>query len=54
MIIIAAPWKRMKKAAPLPVVECSEMEARQFFSGWWHGIAIGFVIGAGLAVVLLA
>jgi len=54
MIIIAAPWKRMKKAAPLPVVECNEMEARNWFSGWWHGIATGAVIGAGFAVVLLA
>lgn len=52
MIIIAAPWKRMKKAEPLPVVECTQADAQQFFSGMWHGIALGFVIGAGFAVVL--
>lgn len=52
MIIIAAPWKRMKKAAPLPLVESTELEAKSWFAGYWHGIALGFVIGAGFAVVL--
>ena len=53
-LYITAPWKRLRKAAPLPLVECNESEARNWFSGWWHGIAVGTVIGAGFAVVALA
>lgn len=49
---ITAPFKRMRKAEPLPTVEVTERESREFFAGMWHGIALGFVIGAGVAVVL--
>lgn len=49
---ITAPLKRMRKAEALPTVECSELEAIAWRAGWWQGIAVGFVIGAGLAVVL--
>lgn len=52
-LFITAPWKRLRKASPLPQVECTEQEARQWFSGWWHGIAIGFVVGLGAAVAVL-
>jgi hypothetical protein len=45
-------FKRMRKAEPLPTVEVTERESREFFAGMWHGIALGFVIGAGVAVVL--
>ncbi len=27
-------------------------EASSWFAGWWHGIAVGSVIGVGLTVVL--
>lgn len=53
-LYITAPWKRLRKAEPLPQVECTEADARNWFSGWWHGIAVGTVIGAGFAVVALA
>lgn len=53
-VLITYPWKRLRKAEPLPLLQCTELEARNWFSGWWHGIAVGMVIGAGCAVVLLA
>lgn len=53
MIIIAAPWKRLKKAQPLPDVECSKAEAEQFFAGMWHGIALRFVMGAAITVLVM-
>ena len=39
------------KAKPLPDLE--HREAASFFSGWWTGIAVGAVIGAGLMAVIL-
>lgn len=53
-LYIAAPFKRMRKAEPLPTVECSQLEATAWRAGWWQGIAVGFVIGLGAAVVVLA
>lgn len=49
---ITAPFKRMRKAEELPTVQCTQLEAIAWRAGWWQGIAVGFVIGAGLAVVL--
>lgn len=43
--------KRMAQPAPLPDV--TRGEAVSFFSGMWHGIALGVVTGAGAAVLLL-
>ena len=51
-LFITAPWKRLRKAQPLPNVECTEREAREFFAGYWHGIALGTVIGAAAAVLI--
>lgn len=51
-ITIPAPLRPLR-ASELPNVECSKAEAKSWFSGWWHGIAIGFVIGLGAAVVVL-
>lgn len=45
----ARPAKPLK-AKPLPDLE--SREASSWFAGWWHGIAVGSVIGAGLTVVL--
>ncbi len=39
----------LKPRADLPHAEV----AQEFFRGWWHGIAIGLISGAGLAVALL-
>ena len=39
------------KAKPLPDLE--HREAASFFSGWWFGICVGAVIGAGLMAVIL-
>lgn len=50
---ITAPLKRMRKASPLPTVQCTELEAQAWSAGWWQGIAVGFVIGLGAAVVAL-
>lgn len=46
---VGRPAKPLK-AKPLPDLE--QREAASFFEGWWHGIAVGSVIGAGLTVVL--
>lgn len=40
---------RLPMPKPLPVV--TEQEARQWFSGWWNGIAIGLVSGVGIGVL---
>ena len=45
-------FKRMRKAEEPPTVECTQLEAIAWRAGWWQGIAVGFVIGAGVAVVL--
>jgi len=45
----AKPAKPLK-AKPLPDLE--QREASSWFSGWWHGVAVGSVIGTGLTVVL--
>jgi hypothetical protein len=52
-VLITAPWKRLRKAAPLPHLQCTELEAKHWFSGYWHGLGLGVVIGAGFAAVLL-
>jgi hypothetical protein len=46
----ARPAKPLK-AKPLPDLE--HREAGSWFSGWWHGICVGAVIGAGLMAVIL-
>lgn len=46
----AQPAKPLK-AKPLPDLE--HREAASFFSGWWFGICVGAVIGAGLMAVIL-
>jgi hypothetical protein len=51
---VTATWKRMRKAAPLPQVECTQQDSLHWRAGWWQGIAVGFVIGLGAAVVVLA
>jgi hypothetical protein len=43
---------RLHAPAPLPRIE--QQEARQFTSDFWHGIALGAVIGAALLVFVLA
>lgn len=43
---------RLPKPAPLPEVKSTKAEADAFFSGMWHGLAIGCVIGAGVIVAL--
>lgn len=46
--------RRLPKPLPMPDLRGTKAEATAFFSGWWHGIAVGAVIGAGLVVVILA
>lgn len=45
----ARPAKGLQ-SRPLPDLE--QREAASWFAGWWHGIAVGSVIGTGLTVVL--
>lgn len=40
--------------APKPLPEVEQSEAASFFEGWWMGIAVGFVIGAGLVAALMS
>jgi hypothetical protein len=49
------PARRSTLAAPaaLPEVQSERAEAAAWFAGMWHGIAMGAVIGAGIAVLLL-
>lgn len=51
--VITTHYKRLRQAKPLPDVECTEVMAREFFRGWWGGIATGLVCGFGAAVILL-
>lgn len=46
----ALPAKPLR-AKPLPDLE--HREAASFYEGWWTGIAVGAVIGAGLMAVIL-
>ena len=43
----------LRGPAPLPEVQSERAEAVAWFAGWWHGIAVGLVCGAGLAAVAL-
>jgi hypothetical protein len=43
----------LKQSRPLPEVQSERAEAAAFFSGMWHGIALGGVIAAGLIVLAL-
>lgn len=52
-IQVTTPLKRLRKAAPLPNLQCTEMEARHWFAGMWHGIALGLVIGVSVAIMVL-
>lgn len=45
---------RLPRHAELPAVEAPKAEAVAFYQGWWAGLAVGCVIGAGIAVVVLA
>lgn len=45
---------RLHAPAELPDVTVNRAMAHEFFKGWWAGISVGCVIGAGVAVVVLA
>lgn len=42
--------KKLPKYQPLPQVDAAS--AAEWFSGWWHGIAVGAVIGIGIGALL--
>ncbi len=44
------PGERLKPRASLPTVEAAE--AQSWHAGWWTGIAVGFVNGVGVAVLV--
>jgi hypothetical protein len=41
-----------KKAPPTRLPDVTRGEAQSWFSGWWHGIAVGAVCGVAVGVVL--
>lgn len=41
---------RLPAPAELPDVEAPKAEAVAFYQGWWAGLAVGAVIGAGVIV----
>jgi len=45
---------RLPAPAELPVVEAQEAEAVAFYQGWWAGLAVGAVIGAGISISFFA
>lgn len=48
---IRGAYPRLPQAAPLPTA--TDQPRAAFLGGWWSGIVVGIVIGAGLAVVVL-
>lgn len=40
--------------APEPLPEITETPRQAFLAGWWGGICVGSVIGAGLIVMALS
>jgi hypothetical protein len=44
------PRQRLAKPGPLPDV--ARGDAQSWFNGWWCGIAVGAVNGAGLVALL--
>lgn len=54
MTFLTIHMTRIKRLAhPEPLPEISYSEAVSWFSGWWCGIAIGVVCGAGIAALVL-
>ena len=45
---------RLGAPSALPEVQATKAQAVEFFKGWWAGIAVGLVIGAGAVVAVLA
>lgn len=41
-----------KQPTPSLLPDVSRGEAQSWFSGWWAGISVGFVCGAGVGVLL--
>lgn len=41
-----------KVAPPEKLPDIARPDAMSWFSGWWHGIAVGLVSGAGIGVML--
>lgn len=40
-------------SAPEPLPEITETPRQAFLAGWWGGILVGMVLGAGLVVLAL-
>jgi hypothetical protein len=45
---------RLPRPAELPDVTTNAAMAREFFKGWWAGLAVGAVIGAGISISFFA
>jgi len=52
LAVMGHPGAKPKPRASLPTVESTE--AQSWFSGWWHGLPVGAVIGAGVVAVLFS
>lgn len=42
-----------KKTPPKMLPDITRAEAQSWFDGWWAGIAVGFVCGAGVGALLV-
>jgi hypothetical protein len=52
LAVMGHPGERLKPRANFPTVESAE--AQSWHTGWWTGIAVGFVNGAGLVALLFS
>lgn len=53
MRILTVAFTSTKRIAPpVKLPDIARPDAVSWFSGWWHGIAVGVIAGAGLGVTL--
>lgn len=41
-------------APPAPLPDVTRAEAQSWFSGWWHGLAVGAVTGLALGYLVVS
>jgi hypothetical protein len=47
-------YKKLHPPSTQPTVENLKLEAESFFSGWWSGLVVGSMIGAGALIPILS
>jgi hypothetical protein len=51
--ILITSTRRPHLKAPEALPQVEEVAAREWFSGWWHGLPTGFCIGLVLGAIVL-